>query len=109
MLKDDEIMPESRVKELAQEMKIHYGIENVRSEITSLEDIERRLGQKGVNAFYSHSENLAKAPRNYPSLIFHELGHAIIENKTRFLKFLQRNSQFGKRAIAMDMVSCSNS
>lgn len=44
---------------------------------------------KGENAFYADSLKLAVAPKNKPSLILHELGHAINAHKGKFLKFLQ--------------------
>lgn len=44
---------------------------------------------KGENAFYADSLKLAVTPKNKPSLILHELGHAINAHKGKFLKFLQ--------------------
>ena len=46
---------------------------------------------KGENAFYSDGLKLAVAPKNKPSLILHELGHAINAHKGKFLKMLQKS------------------
>lgn len=49
---------------------------------------------KGENAFYTDQLKLAVAPKNKPSLILHELGHAINAHKGKFLKFLQKSRMF---------------
>lgn len=46
---------------------------------------------KGQNAFYTDHLKLAVAPKSKPSLILHELGHAITAHKGKFLKFLQKS------------------
>ena len=46
---------------------------------------------EGKNAFYTDNFKLAVAPKNKPSLILHELGHAINANKGKFLRFLQKS------------------
>ena len=46
---------------------------------------------KGQNAFYTDQLKLAVAPKSKPSLILHELGHAITAHKGKFLKFLQKS------------------
>lgn len=46
---------------------------------------------RGENAFYADSLKLAVAPKNKPSLILHELGHAINAQKGKFMKFLQKS------------------
>lgn len=46
---------------------------------------------KGENAFYADSLKLAVAPKSKPSLILHELGHAVNSSKGNFLKFLQKS------------------
>lgn len=43
------------------------------------------------NAFYMDSAKLAVAPEKKPSLILHELGHAINASKGKFLRFLQKS------------------
>ena len=48
----------------------------------------------GENAFYTDQFKLAVAPKNKPSLILHELGHAINAHKGKFLKFLQKSRMF---------------
>lgn len=46
---------------------------------------------KGQNAFYADQLKLAVAPKSKPSLILHELGHAITAHKGKLLKFLQKS------------------
>lgn len=46
---------------------------------------------RGANAFYADGIKLAVAPKSKPSLILHELGHAITAHKGKFLKFLQKS------------------
>ena len=41
---------------------------------------------RGENAFYTDQLKLAVAPKSKPSLILHELGHAINAHKGKFLK-----------------------
>ncbi len=55
-------------------------------------DLSNELGPvaRGENAFFTDKLNLAVAPKSKPSLILHELGHAINANKGKFLKFLQK-------------------
>lgn len=45
----------------------------------------------GENAFYSDAIKLAVAPKSKPSLILHELGHAINAHSGKLLKFLQES------------------
>ena len=46
---------------------------------------------RGENAFYTDKLKLAVAPKSKPSLILHELGHAINAHKGKFLKLLQNS------------------
>lgn len=46
---------------------------------------------RGQNAFYMDSAKLAVAPKSKPSLILHELGHAINSTKGPFMRFLQKS------------------
>ena len=46
---------------------------------------------RGENAFFSKAKNLAVAPESKPSLMLHELGHAVNATKGRFMKFLQNS------------------
>lgn len=46
---------------------------------------------EGKNAFYSDAHKLAVAPKSKPSLILHELGHAINAHSGNFMKFLQKS------------------
>lgn len=49
---------------------------------------------KGENAFYTDQFKLAVAPKSKPSLILHELGHAINAHKGKFLKTLQKSRMY---------------
>ncbi len=49
---------------------------------------------RGENAFYTDQFKLAVAPKNKPSLILHELGHAINAHKGKALKFLQKSRMY---------------
>lgn len=46
---------------------------------------------RGENAFYADGLKLAVAPESKPSLILHELGHAINAGKGKFMRFLQKS------------------
>lgn len=46
---------------------------------------------RGENAFYMDKVKLAVAPKSKPSLILHELGHAINAHKGNFIRFLQKS------------------
>lgn len=46
---------------------------------------------KGQNAFFSDGLKLAVAPKSKPSLILHELGHAVNATKGKFMRFLQNS------------------
>ncbi|MDD3419066.1 MAG: hypothetical protein PHE78_00535 [Candidatus Gastranaerophilales bacterium] len=46
---------------------------------------------KGGNAFYMDGAKLAVAPKAKPSLMLHELGHAINASKGKFMRFLQKS------------------
>ena len=48
---------------------------------------------RGQNAFFADKLKLAVAPKSKPSLILHELGHAINANKGKFMRFLQKSLQ----------------
>ncbi|MDD3436168.1 MAG: hypothetical protein PHC64_03340, partial [Candidatus Gastranaerophilales bacterium] len=49
----------------------------------------KTIAQDGV-AFFDHLKNVVVVGKNEHSALFHELGHAIQENNTRFFKWLQR-------------------
>lgn len=46
---------------------------------------------RGENAFYADKLKLAVAPKSKPSLILHELGHAINAGKGKLMRFLQKS------------------
>lgn len=53
---------------------------------------------KGENAFFTDTLKLAVAPKSKPSLILHELGHAINATKGKFIKFLQNSRRYAPSA-----------
>ena len=59
---------------------------------------ELEIVAAGKNAFYTDQLKLAVAPKSKPSLILHELGHAINAHKGKFLKFLQKSRGFASAA-----------
>lgn len=72
-------------------------------------DILGNLGPvaRGENAFYTDTLKLAVAPKSKPSLILHELGHAITAHKGKFMKFLQ-NSRTAAAAIPTVLLMLDN-
>ena len=77
------LIPEKdKMLPLGDKMRKKYGLEN------KVRIFESR---KNDEAYYSSSNNNIVISKNTRSAIFHELGHAIIENKTKFLRFLQQN------------------
>lgn len=63
---------------------------------------------RGQNAFYTDQLKLAVAPKSKPSLILHELGHAINAHKGKFLKFLQKSKIYAA-SIPTTLVLLNNS
>ncbi len=53
---------------------------------------------KGQNAFFSAGHKLAVAPKSKPSLILHELGHAVNATKGKFMRFLQNSRGYAMAA-----------
>ncbi len=75
-----EYIDNSNVKHITNTIKTEAGI-----------DMSKELDTvaRGANAFYSDNLKLAVAPKSKPSLILHELGHAITAHKGKFMKFMQ--------------------
>lgn len=67
--------------ELAVEMRQKEGLDK---------SVKLNLGAKG-EAYFNHSSNKVVLGPDKMSAAFHELGHAVIENKTNFLRKLQRS------------------
>lgn len=72
----------SNVKHITNAIKTNSGLDMTKE----LETVAR-----GANAFYSDNLKLAVAPSSKPSLILHELGHAITAHKGKFMKFMQNS------------------
>jgi len=68
---------------LAQEMK---------NDKYKLDKVEMFIGEAGTEgqAFFEHERNIVVVGKELTSTLFHELGHAVIENKTKIMKTLQR-------------------
>lgn len=90
------------VKKVAQDMvnsnKLNVNVDfidlnNMRKYPQSLQ-AELATVARGENAFYTDRFKLAVAPKNKPSLILHELGHAINAHKGKFLKALQKSRMY---------------
>lgn len=67
--------------------------DNIKNYPPSLQEALKPVA-RGENAFYTDQFKLAVAPKKKPSLILHELGHAINAHKGKFLKFLQKSRMF---------------
>ena len=81
----DKINVEYITKKNAQQVAMKYGQNN-----TEFFKILTPVAN-GENAFYADGLKLAVAPKSKPSLILHELGHAVNANKGKFLKILQKS------------------
>lgn len=55
----------------------------------------------GKNAFYTKLNNITVAPKSKPSLILHEIGHAINNEKSTICKALQKSRVIGYNAPAI--------
>lgn len=76
------ITDNEKVKTLAEEMKT----------AKHLDKVKMHIGESGTEgqAFFNHEKNIVVVGKQEASAVFHELGHAIIENNTKFLRKLQR-------------------
>lgn len=102
LMKGQEFTDETSVKKVAENMvkknKLNVKVDFIdKSNIKNYsKEIQEALGPvaRGENAFYTDSYKLAVAPKSKPSLILHELGHAINAHKGKFLKFLQKSRMY---------------
>ena len=102
-----EFAESATVKRIAENMKSKNGLDTAIEYITpeNMNRIGTKYGvnglleqvAKGQNAFFMDSRKLAVAPEAKPSLILHELGHAINAKKP-FTKFLQNTRRFAPYA-----------
>ncbi len=99
LMKGKEFTSAENVKRIANQMIAKNKL-NVRTDFIDFNNINnypismRRSLEavaKGQNAFYSNDIKLAVAPKSRPSLILHELGHAINSSKGKLLRFLQKS------------------
>lgn len=108
-----EFADSSVVKSIAEKMKAKNGLKTSIEYITpqnmnhigSKYGVTELLGQvaKGENAFFMNAKNLAVAPEAKPSLILHELGHAVNAEKplTKFLQSTRRFAPYAPTAILL--------
>ena len=102
LMKGEEFTNETDVKKVAESMvkknKLNVKVDFIdKFNIKNYsKDIQEALGHvaRGENAFYSDNCKLAVAPKSKPSLILHELGHAINAHKGKFLKMLQKSRMY---------------
>ena len=95
------------VKNIAQNMKVKNGLDTAIEYVTpqNMSQIASKYGinglldevAKGRNAFFMSTKKIAVAPESKPSLILHELGHAINAKKP-LTKFLQNSRRFAPYA-----------
>ena len=100
LMRGKEFAPKNEVIKVANAMKndnnlrAHiFFIDNsnkdmLKNQLPSLADNLDVVAQ-GKNAFYSSLHNFAVAPKSRPSLMLHELGHAINSEKSKLFKTLQ--------------------
>ena len=101
LMKGKEFAQPSDVEKVANSMKTQHGlkadiyyINNNNKQIlkSRFPDLAKQLDivANGANAFYADKGNFAVAPASKPSLILHELGHAINSEKSRIFGGLQK-------------------
>lgn len=116
LMQGKEFTTAENVKKIAQNMvdknKLNVDVDfidskNIKNYPTELQR-ELMPVAKGQNAFYADELKLAVAPKSKPSLILHELGHAVNAHKGRFLKFLQK-SRIWAASIPTALLMLNNS
>lgn len=100
LMRGKEFAPKDDVIKVAKEMKNKnnlnaqiFFIDNAnkdffKDQLPSLSE-QFDMVAEGKNAFYSNIHNFTIAPKSRPSLILHELGHAINSEKSKIFKTLQ--------------------
>lgn len=79
----DKINDNAKLERLADDMQN-------RKELNISKDKVLRFKTATSDAYFDHSKNQVVTGIKESSALFHELGHAVIENKTKFLRTLQR-------------------
>lgn len=93
----DGMLADNKLKDV-----VHVGYLDKDNVDTFVKQYDERLAAplhtvaEGKNAFFIEAVNpqLAVAPKSKPSLILHELGHAINANRSKFMKALQKTRGF---------------
>jgi len=80
-----EFIDNKNISSIANTIKTNSGIDITKELLTVA---------RGENAFYMDSIKVAVAPKSKPSLILHELGHAITAHKGKFMRFLQKSRMY---------------
>lgn len=99
LMAGDEFTSAENVKKVAEKMtkdnKLDIAVEYIDHSNKGMfgPEMAQHLEQvaQGKNAFYMDSAKLAVAPKSKPSLMLHELGHAINATKGKFMQFLQKS------------------
>jgi len=99
LMQGKEFTTAGNIKQTAEKMVKDNGL-NVKVDYIDHSNIKKYPSQmremltpvaRGENAFYADGLKLAVAPESKPSLILHELGHAINAGKGKFMRFLQKS------------------
>ena len=110
LMQGKEFTTEQNVKNVAERMvkdnklKVDVGFIDNNNITKYTQKYGQELGREldvvaaGKNAFYADKFKLAVAPKSKPSLILHELGHAINAHKGKFLKLLQKSRMIASAA-----------
>ena len=117
VMRGKEFTSEDNVKKVANSMKstnklkadIHF-VDNInknvlKNKFPELADSLETVA-KGQNAFYAKHANIAVAPKIKPSLILHELGHAINAEKSKFFGGLGKLRVLGSY-VPMALMLCN--
>lgn len=101
LMSGKEFAPTADVEKVANSMKSEKGLSAKIHYLdkTNVEPLKQKFPQlarsldvvaRGGNAFYTDKGNFVCAPKSKPSLILHELGHAINSEKSTVMKGLQK-------------------
>ncbi len=115
LMQGNEFTTEKNVKQIADYMKNHNNLDvtidyldknNIKRYPNALQK-ELEVVARGENAFYTDQLKLAVAPKSKPSLILHELGHAINAQTKKAFKYLQKSRHVALATIPMATVTAA--
>ena len=98
----DSMLEKNKLKDI-----VHVEYINHKNKFQFGEELAQSLETvaRGENAFYMDSAKIAVAPETKPSLILHELGHAINASKGAFIKFLQKSRKWAMAVPTVLMIA----